>query len=71
MKTDLDEFSDLLKDVAKIRRDSYKHADPAKGEKVDPSKEYHRGFTEGIEYIVKLIATIQSERKKHEEHDKP
>ena len=50
-----EEIIKMIAGLAKVRRAEFKHADPAKGEAVDATKEYHRGFTEGLEYAVKLI----------------
>ena len=54
-----------LIDLVKIRRDAFRHSDPAKSEKTDnPSAEYHRGFTEGLEFVIKTIQ--KSEEKINE-----
>jgi hypothetical protein len=43
----------VLSSLAKARREAYPHPDPAKGEVISATQEYHRGFTEGLEFAIK------------------
>ncbi len=44
-----------LTTLAQERRKVYPFPDPSKGELISATQEYHRGFTEGLEYAVKEI----------------